>query len=248
MFLPFVIAITLIVLLGITFAQGWGGIVPFEKINGPLEVTTHKVFLDISLEHAPPKRIHIALFGKHMPKMVENFRRLCTGEMGFDKVNNVSLHFKGTTFPRVMRYTWIEGGDLLNNECNHGVSAFGEDIFADNYDLGHNGMGYISMTSGRFDNLDYAKRFTSIFRIISRKLDHFNDKDAVIGRILYEDERLWLRNITRYHGNEWGPRVWKLAHIVIIAPSLEIVDSGQLPLDGNEDYILNPDLHKKDDL
>jgi len=223
------------------------GIVPLEKINAPLEIVTHKVFLDISFDHSPSKRIHIGLFGKAMPKMVENFRALCTGEKGISK-NNITLHLKGTKFSRLQRYSWIEGGDLLDNECEEGESIYDAPFYAENYDLGHNGVGYLAMRSGNRSATFKTKTFTSIFYITARKLDQFNNINAVFGRILYEEERNWIRNHTRYLGNEHGERHFIRGDFHLILPDIIITDSGELPLDGNESYLLNPDLHKKDDL
>ena len=216
------------------------GIVPFEKNNVPLEIVTHKVFLDISFDYAVPKRIHIALFGNTMPRVVENFRSLCTGEKG-KSPKNVTLHLKGTKFSRLQRYSWIEGGDLLDNECNEGESIYGKPFFADNYNLGHNSLGYVAMRAK-------DKKLTSIFYITSRKLDQFNNINPVFGKVLYKEEREWIRNHTRYLGNEHGEKHFMRGDLHIILPNIEITDSGELPVDGSENYILNPDLHKKDDL
>jgi len=224
------------------------GIIPFEKINAPYEHVTHKVFIDIQIEEDPPKRIHFALFGKVMPKMVENFRALCTGEKGYDKKTGARLHYKGTQMHRIQRYSWIEGGDVLHTDSDEGVSIYGSPFYADNYNLGHNGMGYLGMRMGDITKDSFSKTFTSIFYITSRLLDHFDNKHAVFGKVLYEEERLWLRNVTRYFGNEMGYKHWKYEADLIFTPHIEIIDSGELKLDGNEDQILNPDLHRKEDL
>jgi len=229
----------------ITLIKTW--IIKYPKINLPFEVVTHKVYMDIKVGDMEPKRIHFALFGNTMPKMVENFRALCTGEKGISK-NNTRLHYKGTYIKRIQRYSWLEGGDLLNNNNTVGESIYGEPFYADNYNLGHNGIGYLGMRMGRLDTDKKDNKFTSIFYIITRRIDIMDDINAVFGKVLKEDERLWLRNHTRYIGNNHGEPYQDFGYRKRINPIIEIVDSGELPLDGTETQQLNPDYYRKEDL
>jgi peptidylprolyl isomerase len=67
-----------------------------------VKITT-KVFFDVEIEGAPDSggRIVMGLFGDVVPKTVENFRSLCTGEKGVGKAGK-PLHFKGSIFHRIM--------------------------------------------------------------------------------------------------------------------------------------------------
>jgi cyclophilin family peptidyl-prolyl cis-trans isomerase len=47
------------------------------------------------------------------PKTVENFRSLATGERGKSKKGTV-LHYKGTSFHRIVQNMLIQGGDILS--------------------------------------------------------------------------------------------------------------------------------------
>jgi hypothetical protein len=47
---------------------------------------THRVFMDLSVDDVKVGRLVYGLFGKVCPKMTENFRALCTGELGVSNI------------------------------------------------------------------------------------------------------------------------------------------------------------------
>jgi cyclophilin family peptidyl-prolyl cis-trans isomerase len=53
------------------------------------------------------------------PKTVENFRSLATGERGTSKKGTV-LHYKGTSFHRIVQNMLIQGGDILRGKGKEG--------------------------------------------------------------------------------------------------------------------------------
>jgi len=72
-----------------------------------------RVFLDMVVGPTPVGRVVIILKADKAPKTCENFRCLCTGEKGTDSKGN-KLHFKGSSFHRVVPNFLLQGGDCVH--------------------------------------------------------------------------------------------------------------------------------------
>lgn len=54
----------------------------------------------------------IGLFGEKVPKTVNNFRSLCTGELA---TNGLNLTYKNSKFHRIIPGFMVQGGDITRN-------------------------------------------------------------------------------------------------------------------------------------
>ena len=78
------------------------------------------VFFDITIGGSPKGRIEMELRADVVPRTAENFRCLCTGERGVGPRSGKLLHFKGSTFHRVIPKFMAQGGDFTRGDGRGG--------------------------------------------------------------------------------------------------------------------------------
>jgi len=105
-----------------------------------------RVFFDITIGGSPAGRIVFELFADVTPRTAENFRALCTGEKGVGQ-SGKPLHFKGSSFHRIIQQFMCQGGDFTRGNGTGGESIYGEKFADENFKLKHTTPGLLSMAN-----------------------------------------------------------------------------------------------------
>ena len=125
-----------------------------------IETITNKCYFDISINGENAGRITFGLFGKTVPKTVENFKSLCVGDKK-SLYNGNPLAYKGSKFHRIIpgallisnfAYSFLlvpefmcQGGDFTQGNGRGGESIYGLKFDDENFVAKHQAPGYISM-------------------------------------------------------------------------------------------------------
>lgn len=145
---------------------------PKQRVKSSTDAkVTHRVFFDIQIANKRAGRVTIGLFGEDAPKTADKFRELCTGEKA-EAESGTQLHYKGSTFHRVIKDFLVQGGDIVSGDGTGGEDIYGSN-FTDGFWVRHDAAGLLSMVNSY-----------QFFITVNDGLSSLNGKNVVFGRVL----------------------------------------------------------------
>ncbi|KAK7601063.1 hypothetical protein V9T40_008504 [Parthenolecanium corni] len=151
-----------------------------EMPNMPLNVKDEDVvvFLDFGAENVFIGRVVIWLDKETVPKSVENFRALCTGEKGIGTLGK-PLHYKNSIIHKAIPQFMIQGGDITDFNGSGGESIYGQYFDDENFKIKHETSGCVSLVNTGRPNSNNSQFFISVV-----PCPHLNNSNVVIGKVI----------------------------------------------------------------
>lgn len=137
-----------------------------------------KCYFNIKIGNHDVGRIVFKLFYKDCPRTCENFIFLCTGQKGIGQRCGKPLHYKGSIIHKVVKNSFIQGGDIELANGHGGESIYGDFFDDENLNLCHDEPYLLSMAN-RGPNSN-----SSQFIITTNEAPSLDGKNVIFGRLV----------------------------------------------------------------
>ena len=141
-----------------------------------------RVFFDVEVGGLPIGRVVFELYSDVCPRTAENFRALCTGEMGIGLSTGKPLCYKGIVFHRVVKNFMIQGGDFSVGNGTGGESIYGGTFKDENFTYKHDKPYLLSMANRGKDTNG------SQFFVTTQPSPHLDNIHVVFGEVISGQE------------------------------------------------------------
>ena len=136
------------------------------------------IFLDFKIGGEKQPRVKLLLYDHAVPKTCQNFRKLCTGELGNSKVSGIPLHYKNSISHRVIPGFMVQLGDFTKFNGTGGESIFGAKFPDENFKVRHTKPGLLSMANAG-PNTNGSQFFITLV-----PTPHLDGKHVVFGEVI----------------------------------------------------------------
>lgn len=137
-----------------------------------------RCFFDIAVGDVRVGRVVFQLFADRCPKTCANFLALCTGEAGIGRDTEKPLHYRGSTFHRVVKDFMIQGGDFSKGNGTGGESVYGGTFEDEDLTAKHD-QPYLLSMANRGKNTNGSQFF-----VTTAPAPHLDGLHVVFGRVV----------------------------------------------------------------